>query len=298
MILEQLGLPRATFYRWQVRELEGRMTDEVVVPERQVLLATPAEVRSVCDFALDHPKTGYKRLTWQMVDEDTAYLRPHQVYAILSEHDLLCRQNLPQPEPLKRPPEPDYPDHTWHIDLMYLYIAPCWYYLVDILDSYSRYLVHWTLNLTMTADTVTLTVQQALDQLTDRQPGEPKIVHDNGGQFLSAEWQAFVKGAEVTPIKTRVAHPQSNGRLERLHRTHREEGLSEEILSDYYQALDVMTEWSHFYNTKRPHSALKYLRPMDYYRGNPDVRLAERERKLMQAAKARQAHWGKGACDV
>ena len=177
------------------------------------------------------------------------------------------------------------------------YMAPRWYYLVDILDSYSRYLVHWSLNLTMTADTVTLTAQQALDQLTNRQPGEPKIVHDNGGQFISAEWQAFVKGAKVTDIKTRVAHPQSNGRLERLQRTHREEGLSEEILSDYYQALDVMTDWAHFYYTQRPHSSLKYLRPVDYYRGNPETRLAEREQKLVQAAEARQAHWVKEAKD-
>jgi len=45
----------------------------------------------------------------------------------------------------------------------------------------------------------------------------------------------------LTQIKTQVAHPQSNGRLERLHRTHREEGLSREELTDYHQALDRMT---------------------------------------------------------
>jgi transposase InsO family protein len=107
-------------------------------------------------------------------------LRPWQVYDILGERDLLRRSAQPASQPLKRPPEADHPDQVWHVDLMYLYIAPRWYYLVDILDGYSRFLVHWSLNLTMLADTVTLTVQEALEGLPRRRPGEPKIVHDNG----------------------------------------------------------------------------------------------------------------------
>jgi transposase InsO family protein len=88
-----------------------------------------------------------------------------------------------------------------------------------------------------------------------------------------------------------VAHPQSNGRLERLHRSHREEGLDDEALSAYYRALDAMTEWAAYYNYQRPHSALRYLRPIDYYRGDPEARLAEREDKLVAAVAARQAYW-------
>lgn len=290
-ILAWMGLPPATYHRWQAREREGRLADVVVVSHRRVPLAMPEEVSAVCGFALAYPQTGYKRLTWLMVDEDAAYLRPWQVYRILDEHDLLRRTAQPVSVPLKRPPEPDHPDQVWHVDLMYLHIQPRWYYLVDILDGYSRFLVHWSLNLTMTADTVTFTVQEALEGLSQRRPGEPKIVHDHGGQFLSAEWRKFVEGTGVTDILTRVAHPQSNGRLERLHRTHREEGLTEEDLADYHRALEGMTRWGHYYNYKRPHSALKYLRPADYYRGDPAARLAEREHKLAQALEARGQYW-------
>ena len=192
---------------------------------------------------------------------------------------------------MKRPAEPDHPDQVWHIDLMYLYIRPRWYYLVDILDGYSRFLVHWSLNLTMLANTVTATVQEALEQLPERRPGEPRLVHDHGSQFLSVEWRRFVEAAGVTDIRTRVAHPESNGRVERLHRTQREEGLTEDDLTSYYRALDGMTRWSHYYNYRRSHSALKYLRPVDYYRGDPAARLAEREQKLVQALEARQSYW-------
>ena len=284
-------MPAATYYRWQARSEVQRLDDRVVVPRRVSLLPTPSEVEAVCDFARAHPKLGYKRLSWQMVAEAVAYLRPHQVYAILQAHDLMHRQPHVVPEPLKRPAEPDHPDQVWHIDLMYLYIRPRWYYLLDILDGYSRFLVHWSLNPTMFADTVTLTVQEALDGLAQRHAGEPKLIHDHGCQFVSAEWRALVAGAEVTDIVTRVAHPQSNGRLERVHRTHREEGLADEVLRDYYHAIDVMTDWGQYYNHQRVHSALRYLRPIDYYRGDVAACLAERERQLTEAQETRQAYW-------
>jgi transposase InsO family protein len=290
-ILSELDLSRATYYRWQGRAQSGRLTDQVVVPQRRAWPPTPDEVVAVCDFALAHPVTGYKRLSWLMVDQDVAYLRPYQVYRILKGRDLLARQPKPAAEALRRPPAPDHPDQIWHIDLMYLYVHPRWYYLVDIVDGYSRFLVHWSLNLTMEADTVTLTVQEALERLPGRRLGEPKIVHDHGSQFISAEWRRFVEAAGVTDIPTRVAHPQSNGIAERLHRTHRQEGIPEELLTDYYAALDAMTNWDHYYNCVRPHSALQYLCPADYYRGDPDARLAGREAKLARAIEARRAYW-------
>ncbi len=250
-----------------MRQRQEQLADQVVTPQRIAPVPTPEEKGAVCRFALDNTRVGYKRLAWQMVDEDLAYLRPYQVYDILKVHELLNRCDRPQSDPLRRPAEPDHPDQVWHLDLMYLYVAPRWYSLVDILDGYSRFLVHWSLNLTMLADTVTLTVQEALDRLSERRPGEPKLVHDHGSQFLSTEWRAFIAGTGVTDIKTRVAHPQSNGRLERLHRTHREEGLIAELLEAYHQALQVMGGWSDYYNYRRPHSALRYLCPADYYRG-------------------------------
>jgi len=290
-ILTQLGLPAATYYRWAARAQAGQLADHVVVPRRQASPPTPQEVAAVRAGALTYPTLGYKRLAWLMVDHDIAYLRPYQVYQILLAHDLLARRPPVSSEALRRPPEPDHPDQVWHVDLMYLYIGRRWYYLVDILDGYSRFLVHWTLNLTMMADTVTLTVQEALEQLPPRRAGEPKVVHDHGSQFLSGEWRAFVEAAGVTDIKTRVAHPQSNGRVERLHRTHRAEGLLTADLSDYYHALEAMANWGQYYNQARPHAALRYLCPIDYYRGDPAARLAERQEKLAQAAQSRTSYW-------
>lgn len=298
VILDHLGLPLSTYYRWQHRRSTGSLTDTIASPQRRIWPPIPQEIDSVCSYALEYPQIGYKRLTWQMIDDDVAYLKPYRVYEILKERGLLrCGKNGAS-ETLNRPPEPDHPDEVWHIDLMYLHISPRWYYLVDIIDGYSRFMVNWSLNLTMESETVTMTVQNALEKLGNRRKGEPRIVHDHGSQFTSHEWRNFVKGAGITDIKTRIAHPESNGRLERLHRTHREEGLTEEVLTGYYAALDAMESWDKYYNYKRPHSAIKYLVPADYYRGNPDDRIAERKEKLVQAVEMRQAYWqGKDARD-
>jgi len=291
VILDHLGIPPATYYRWHQRASTGSLADRTSPFQRITWPPIPQEIESLRDYALEYPKIGYKRLTWQMIDDDVAYLKAYQVYEILKEHGLLCWGKNGAPETLNRPPEPDHPDEVWHVDLMYLYIHPRWYYLVDIIDGYSRFLVNWSLNLTMESETVTMTVQEALDKLGDRIEGEPRIIHDHGSQFISHEWRDFVKGTGITDIKTRVAHPESNGKLERLHRTHREEGLTEEALTGYYAALDAMERWDEYYNYRRPHSAIKYLVPADYYRGNPDDRIAERREKLVQAVEMRQAYW-------
>lgn len=290
-VLHQLGIPSATYYRWTARVEKGRLTDDPTRHARVSVPPTPQERAAVCAFARVHPLMGYKRLTWDMVDRDIACLRQSQVYQVLQAADLLARRPPLALDPLRRPAPPNRPDQIWHIDLMYLYIHPRWYYLVDILDGYSRYLVHWKLNMTMHADLVMLAVQEALDSVTTRQPGEPQLVHDHGSQFISREWRTFVTLAGAGDIKTRVAHPESNGRLERLHRTHREEGLIDEDITDYGTAQAALTRWHDYYNNRRPHSALRYLRPVDYYRGDPEARLAERRQKLQRALLARQAYW-------
>ena len=250
------------------------------------------------NFALDHPTVGYKRLAWWMVDANVACLRPHQVHRVLAQLDLLGRRGALESMALKRPKPAERPDEQWHIDLMYVGLPAGWFYLVDILDAYSRYLVHWSLNPTMTTDTVTLTVQEALDGLADRRDGEPKIVHDSGSQFVGREWRTFVGAVGLTDIRTRVAHPQSNGRLERLHRTHREEALLGEATESYHAALDAFTRHAIFYNTVRPHTALNYLPPVVYYRGDPEEHRQARESKLARALEARRTFWSSRSSDL
>jgi transposase InsO family protein len=283
-VLRELGLTRSVYYEWLERVSEGSLMDRVVVP-RPPLAALPEEVEAVVAHAKAHPREGYRRLAWMMVDKDIAYLTPSTTYRILDRYDLLYRWKRPEPGQGKRVPEASYPDEVWHVDLMYLWVKGRWYFLVSVLDSYSRYIVHWELALSMLAEEVAEIMATALESV----PGKrPRIVRDNGSQFAAKEWREVVRHFELEEIPIRVRHPESNGRLERYHRSVREEAFGDREVADLYRARDLLGQWGTYYNGERLHSALNYLRPVDYYKGNPEALLAERERKLKAAAARRK----------
>jgi putative transposase len=290
-ICQYLGIARSTVQRWRKRQREGRLEDEIVVPRRKVVPPTPEEVAAVRHYAGKHPLLGYKRLAWEMVDENVAFLRPWMVHQVLSEAGLLGRR-YPVPDWLRRPPEADHPDQRWHTDLMTLHFSGRWFWMVDVVDAYSRFLVHCEVQLTARASAVQLVVQRALDTFDERTriDGEPEIVHDQGSQFLSREWREFVRGAKMTDVKTMAHHPQSNGIDERFHRTFREE-VSLDPEDHLYLVQDRIARFREYYNFRRPHSVLRYLRPIDYYRGDPEARLLERQMKLENAAENRKMYW-------
>jgi putative transposase len=277
--LSLLELSRATYYRYMKSPVPKARS-----PRSPKAELTPTEKGAVLDCALANPLMGYKRLTWSLQNDFAVGIRPHEVAKLLKEEGLMGPR-LSVPLELKRPAEPDHPNQVWHIDLMYVRILGRWTYLVDVVDAYSRYLVHWTLNETMEAETVTLTVQEALERHRPEKP--PAIVHDSGSQFLSREWRKFVQHHGIPSIRTRIAHPESNGRVERIHRTHRTEALIQTSAWTIERTRQEMEKWIDFYNHRRPHCALQGLPPVVYYLGDPEAAIAQREHFVKAAAEAR-----------
>ena len=290
-LLGDLGLPKATYHRWTNRARQKQLADRVVVPHREAIPATPSEVHCVHAFADAHFGLGYKRLAYSLMLEKQAFLYPWMVHDILAQANLLGRRQ-PAPELLHRPPKADHPDQRWHTDLMMWYFDVQWYWLLDVLDAYSRYLVYCEVLITATAQDVVRGEQRAIDTLLgrERRLGEPEIVHDGGPQFIGHEWAQFVKATGMTDVRTHPYHPQSNGKDERVHRTFRAE-VPLDPDAKLYEARTVIETYRVYYNERRPHSALCYLCPRDYYRGDPIACLAERHVKLRAAAEARRDYW-------
>jgi len=162
---------------------------------------------------------------------------------------------------------------------MYLRVADSWYFLVAVLDGYSRYVVHCELLASMKAADVRLVVQHALEA---NGLENVEIVTDNGSQFTAADFKALVRQFELQHIRIRTYHPESNGTLERFHRSTRE-ALSEKDLGNLARARDLIGEWVKHYNEERLHASLQYLPPAEYYAGKPEIRVAERRTKLERA---------------
>jgi putative transposase len=288
-----VGLPARTYHRWTNRAHQNQLADHIVTPRRIAIPPTPVEVRCVREFAETHWGLGYKRLAYSLMLEKQAFLYPWMVHQILAEASLLGRRQ-PAPALLHRPPEADHPDQRWHTDLSMWYFDEQWYWLLDVLDAYSRYLVYCEVLITATAQNIVHAEQRAIETLLGRarRPGEPEIVHDGGPQFIGHEWAQFVKATGMTNVRTHPYHPQSNGKAERVHRTLRAE-VPLDPDAQLYEARSVIETYRVYYNERRPHSALHYLCPRDYYRGDPLECLAERHTQLCAAVEARRMYWEK-----
>ena len=279
-----MELPWGRYQGWKRRYREGEpLADQVSRPSRRVDSPLESEVNAVIRYALTHPKDGYRRLTWQMVDENIAYLSESSVYRILDCRDLLYRWVRPDRRHGSRPEPPTRPHERWHTDIMYLQLNRVWYFLVSFVDSYSRYIVHHELLTSMTANDVTSATRRALEKYPDERPD---IVTDRGCQYTSKEFNKLVKQFELEHILCRIQHPQSNGIIERYHRSTRE-ALDEKSMKNLTEARDIIRQWVEEYNDSRLHAGLCYLRPVDYFKGNPKRRLEERRDKLAIARENR-----------
>lgn len=121
---------------------------------------------------------------------------------------------------------------------MYVRIADAWYFLVTVLDAYSRLVVHWELRATMTAADVLLVIQQALEQTG----AHPRLVTDNGSQFTAAEFKDLVRRFAVEHIRIRTYHPESNRPVERFHRSTRD-ALGDADLETLSRARALIGAW-------------------------------------------------------
>ena len=279
-VLKRLGFPKARYYEWRERRRQDRLRD-VSSASTCLWAILPEEKEAVISYALAHPRDGYRRLAWQMIDEDVAYLSPSSGYRVLNEEDLLYRWKRSRSAG-DAPAPACAPNERWHTDIMYLRVDQTWYFLVSVLDAYSRYIVHWELLASMRAADIRLVLQEAMERTGAR----PEIITDNGSQFTSKDFRALVRQFELQHIRIRTYHPESNGRIERFHRSTRE-ALSEEELGNLTRARAIIGRWVTYYNENRLHAGLSYLPPAEFYAGNPERRLAERACKLAEGRSKR-----------
>lgn len=282
-VCRALGLGWSRYQRWQALAKAGVDLDDRHAGGRTLDRPLPDERQAVIDYALTRPTDGYRRLAWQMVDDDIAYLSESAVYRILDDADLLHRWSRSR-RGGNKPPKPTAPHERWHTDIMHLRVGDTWYFLVSFIDAYSRYLVHWELLTNMTAREITLAQAEALARHPD---AKPEIVTDRGCQYTSKEYHKLMERFELKHILCRVAHPQSNGIIERYHRTTRE-ALESSPPRHYTQALRIIAAWVEEYNDNRLHAGLGYIEPVEYFRGDPERRRAVRREKLNRAAKRRR----------
>ncbi len=124
----------------------------------------------------------------------------------------------------------------------------------------------------------------------------PRLISDNGPQFVAGDFEAFVRMSGMTHVRTSPYYPQSNGKIESWHKTVKRECIRPKVPLNLEDARRIVAGFVNEYNTNRLHSGIVYITPQDRLEGREQIIQAERQRKLADARLARQmAHRSAGS---
>mgnify|MGYP006295122477 CR=1 FL=1 len=279
-LLKAIGLQTSKYYEWKKRF--GMPNQHNGKIPRDFWLES-WEKKAIVDFKRKHPGKGYKRLTYMMMDRDIVAVSPSTTYRYLRMAGLTSNWNKRTSKTKKKGfTQPLKPHDHWHIDISYINFRGTFLFLICVLDGYSRFIVHHGLRVNMQEYDVELILQEALEKYPH---AKPRIISDNGPQFISKEFKSFIKLNGLKHARTSVNHPQSNGKLEAFHGNIKTECIRVESFIDLEDARAKVAEYIQKYNYERLHSGIGFVTPFDMLTGRAEKIFKERDEKL---AKARQ----------
>ena len=156
--------------------------------------------------------------------------------------------------------QPLAPHEHWHVDVSYINVAGTFYYLCSLLDGCSRFIVHQELCESMTEADVEIIIQRALEK---HPKAKPRIISDNGPQFIAKDFKEFVRVAGLTHVKTSPYYPQSNGKIERWHKSLKADCIRPGTPLDIEQPRRLIASFVDHHNTVRLHSSIGYITPQN-----------------------------------
>ena len=219
-----------------------------------------------------------------MLDENIVAVSPTSVYRVLKGAGLLGHKQVKPSLKGTGFVQPSGPHEHWHIDVSYLNICGTFYYLCAVLDGCSRFIVHWELREQMREPDIEIILQKAREQFPQ---ASPRVISDNGPQFISRDFKEFVRLCGMTHVRTSPYYPQSNGKIERWHQTLKVTAIRPKTPLSLADARQVVTRFVAAYNEQRLHSALGYVTPRAKLEGREPQIFQERDRKLEAARAAR-----------
>jgi len=281
--IRRIGIARSKYYDWKHRY--GKVNEHNAWIPRDFWL-TDFERQEIINYYHDNPLEGYRRLCYMMIDADIAAVSPSSVYRVLSNAGLLNKFNGKKSKKGTGFVQPLRAHEHWHIDISYINICGTFYYMCSVLDGFSRYIVHWEIREAMKESDVEIILQRARENFPD---ATPRIISDNGPQFISKDFKEFIRISGMTHVKTSPYYPQSNGKLERYHKTIKGTCIRVNTPLSLSDAQRLVTDFVDHYNNRRLHSAIGYITPADKLQGRAETILAQRDAKLAAARDARKA---------
>jgi putative transposase len=282
--LAQLRFPRSTYYRWLKRLSTGRLEDNKggsSIPWNRI---RPEEEDKILAEARDSPDLSCRQLACRLTDSASIYVSESTVYRILKREGLIKAAEIIGFKAAKEyHRKTKRPNELWATDCCHLKVMGWgWYYLVTVMDDFSRFILGWELKADMAGGSLGEVVQQAVDftgmtevPLEDR----TVLLSDNGAGYISQQFNEYLRLVGIGHITASPFHPQTNGKIERYHRSLKEEinQLPYDLPGELREAIKAFID---YYNYRRYHEGLGNVTPNDVYTGRHlEILQARRELK-------------------
>jgi putative transposase len=258
-LLLELGVPRSTYYRWR----KGSETGKRRTPWNRI---TPNEERRILAVAKEFPELSSRQLSAWLTDNEGFAVSESTVYRILKREGLVKRQEMEIPAAKEYHTKTTRPHQMWATDASYFKVVGWgYYYLVTVMDDYSRFILAWKLQKDMSANSFIEVVQEAVDAtgMTDVPvENRTRLLSDNGAGYVSRAFRDYLNLVGIGHILAAPFHPQTNGKVERYQQSLKRvvNQLPYELPSQLEKAI---ADFVDYYNYRRYHKALGDVTPAD-----------------------------------
>ncbi len=289
-VLRQLGVPKSTYYRWRAgTPSPGRSSRRV--PWNRL---TSEEEGKVLRVARASPEWSSRQIAPWITDHGDFSVSESTVYRILKREGLVKRLEIPMPAGKEYTNKTVAPHQMWATDASYFRVSGWgYYYMVTVMDDFSRFILAWALQIDMTSASLIEVVQDAVD--ITGMSGVPvedrtRLLSDNGPGYVSRLFREYLQLVGIRHILASPYHPQTNGKLERYHQTLKRDvnQVPYDLPEDLKTAIG---EFVSYYNFRRYHKALGDVTPADMLAGRRDeIQGRRREVKARTIEERKQAN--------
>jgi putative transposase len=300
--IAELGLSRSTFYRWQQRyraQGELGLVDRKPEPGAVWNRLRPAEQTAILETALQQPDLSPRELACYVTDHAGFTVSEATVYRVLKRHGLnrsITLVGFPAGKQFRV--KTTAPNQLWQSDASYYFVVGWgWYYSIEVLDDFSRFVLASDLKPDMTADSISDVVEQAIAFTGMRQvpvENRTKLLSDHGSGYLARAFEEYLRMLEIRHIYCAPHHPQTNGKIERFHETLRAR-MNLLVYTCPDELSRTMQDFIDYYNHRRYHEAIGNVTPADVYYGRREQilrrRAEQKQRTIDQRLRYNLGRW-------
>lgn len=288
--LMELGIPKSNYYRWRLGQTNSGNRKK---PWNRI---TPQEEDKILAVARESPELSSRQLSVWITDNEGFAVSESTVYRILRREGLVKRQETQPTASKEYHTKTTRPHQMWATDASYFRVVGWgYYYLVTVMDDYSRFILGWKLQKDMSANSLVEVVQEAVDAtgMTDVPvENRTRLLSDNGAGYVSRTFREYLCLVGIEHILAAPYHPQTNGKVERYQQSLKREvnQLAYELPSKLEQAIAGFVD---YYNYRRYHKALGNVTPADVLYGRRE-QILERRKEVQVQTINRRRDYNKG----